>query len=151
MSGATWRELAITASIVAVGVAVLPFLAARLDLLLLGEREAAHLGVDVKQVRLFAFGATSLIAGAAVAAAGIVGFVGLVAPHAVRAVLGPAHRRLVLASAAAGAIFVMAADLVARTVATPTEAPLGVVTAIVGGPLFLWLLRRTRAEYGEWG
>ncbi|MEE8330495.1 MAG: iron ABC transporter permease [Acidimicrobiia bacterium] len=151
LSGATWRELAITSGIVGVGVAVLPFLAARLDLLLLGEREAAHLGVDVKQVRLLALGATSLLTGAAVAAAGIVGFVGLVAPHAVRAVLGPAHRRLVLASAAAGAIFVMAADLVARTVATPTEAPLGVITAIVGGPLFLWLLRRTRAEYGEWG
>ena len=151
LSGATWRELAITSGVVAVGVAVLPFLAARLDLLLLGEREAAHLGVDVKQVRRLALGATSLLTGAAVAAAGIVGFVGLVAPHAVRAVLGPSHRRLVLASAAAGAIFVMAADLVARTVATPTEAPLGVVTAIVGGPLFLWLLRRTRAEYGEWG
>jgi len=151
LSGATWKELWITTGVVAAGVAVVPLLAARLDLLLLGEREAAHLGVDVKQVRLAALGATALMTGAAVAAAGIVGFVGLVAPHAVRAVLGPGHRRLLWASLAAGALFVMAADLVARTAATPTEAPLGVVTAIVGGPLFLWLLRRTRAQYGEWG
>lgn len=151
LAGATWRELAITAAIVAIGVALTPQLTARLDLLLLGEREAAHLGVDVRQVRLTALGATSVITGAAVAAAGIVGFVGLVAPHAVRAVIGPGHRKLLWATLAAGAVFVMAADLVARTVATPSEVPLGVVTAIVGGPLFLLLLRRTRAAYGEWG
>lgn len=151
LSGATWRELGITAAIVAGGVLMLPPLVAQLDLLLLGEREAAHMGVDVPRVRTRALASASVVTGAAVAAAGIVGFVGLLAPHAVRALIGPGHRRLLWATLAAGALFVVAADLVARTVAAPSEVPLGVLTALVGGPVFLWLLRRTRAEYGEWG
>lgn len=151
LAGATWSELGITTIVVAAGVALLPQISGRLDLLLLGEREAAHLGVDVARTRRQALAATALVTGAAVAAAGIVGFVGLVAPHAVRAVIGPRHRPLLWASIAAGAVFVMAADLVARTAAAPGEVPLGVLTALVGGPVFLLLLRRTRAAYGEWG
>jgi iron complex transport system permease protein len=151
LSGATWRELWITAGAVSAGVALLPLLSSRLDLLLLGEREAAHIGVDVAGVRRLAMVAVAIITGGAVAAAGIVGFVGLLAPHAMRTVIGPSHRRLLWATLAAGALLVIVADLVARTVAAPSEVPLGVLTAIAGGPLFLWLLRRTRAQYGEWG
>ena len=119
--------------------------------LLLGDREAYHVGVAVPKVRRQAMASVAIITGAAVAAAGIIGFVGLLSPHAVRAVIGPGHRRLLGASLAAGALFVIVVDLVARTVAAPSEVPLGVLTALVGGPVFLLLLRRTRAEYGEWG
>jgi iron complex transport system permease protein len=83
--------------------------------------------------------------------AGIVGFVGLVVPHIVRMLAGPDHRTLLPASALGGAVLLLSADLVARTVAIPRELPLGVVTALAGGPFFLWLLHRTRREHGGWG
>ena len=94
---------------------------------------------------------TALAVGGAVAAAGIIGFVGLLAPHAVRLLTGPDHRILLPASAVAGGVLVIVADLAARTLASPVEIPVGLLTALVGGPFFLWLLHRTRAEYGAWG
>jgi iron complex transport system permease protein len=122
-----------------------------LDLMTLGEREAGHLGVDTERVRIVLVAATALATGAAVAAAGIVAFVGLVAPHLVRLAAGPAHRVLLPASFLAGAALLTLADLVARTAAAPTELPLGVVTSLAGGPFFLWLIWRTRNAHGGWG
>ena len=151
LGGATWRTVALTAPAVAIGAAVAIGRARTLDLMTLGEREAGHLGVDTERVRIVLVAATALATGAAVAAAGIVAFVGLVAPHLVRLAAGPAHRVLLPASFLAGAALLTLADLVARTAAAPTELPLGVVTSLAGGPFFLWLIWRTRNAHGGWG
>jgi iron complex transport system permease protein len=148
---ATWRLVGVTLPIVAIGLLFLPREARRLDLILLGEREAAHLGVDVEALRRRVLLLVTLTVGATVAAAGVIGFVGLLVPHAIRLVAGPGHRVLLPASALGGALLVVGADTVARTVALPLEIPVGLLTALAGGPLFLWLLRRTRHEHGGWG
>lgn len=148
---ATWRLFWVTAPLIGLAVIWLPFTARRLDLVLLGEREALHLGVAVERLRIEVLILCSLAVGAAVAAAGVIGFVGLLVPHAIRLVAGPGHRLLLPASAVGGALLVVVADVVARTVALPLEVPVGLLTAIVGGPVFLWLIRRTRREHGGWG
>ncbi|GAB6061694.1 FecCD family ABC transporter permease [Deferrisoma palaeochoriense] len=117
-----------------------------LDLLTQGEETAADLGLDVGRARLLLLGAAGGLTAAAVALAGLVGFVGLVVPHAVRLVWGPGHRRLLPASALLGAAFLLAADAAARTVLAPAEIPVGVVTALVGAPFFLYLLRRGEGQ-----
>lgn len=149
--GATWSQVAAVLPFIALGLLVLPRWDRRLDLLVLGEREARHLGVDTERTKLVLVGVAALMTGAAVAVAGIVGFVGLVVPHMMRMIGGPRHRTLLPASALAGASLLLLADLVARTVALPRELPLGVVTALAGGPFFLWLLHRTRRLHGGWG
>lgn len=148
---ATWSSVRPTLLLVAPCVLLLPFFAARLNLLLLGESEARHLGVDVERVRALVLALVALGVGGGVAASGIIGFVGLLAPHTVRLVSGPDHRWVLPASAVAGGTLVLFADLASRTLASPTEIPVGLLTALVGGPFFLWLLRRTRSQYGAWG
>ena len=131
--------------------AALILLSARLNLLTLGDEEAATLGVDVRRVRAAVFFAASAATGAAVALAGMVGFVGLIVPHLVRRVIGPDHRLLVPAAALFGAGFLVLADAAARLLFLPlgTEPPVGAVTAFLGGPFFLWLLRRTARPDAE--
>lgn len=102
-------------------------------------------------MRLVLVATTALLTAAAVAFCGVIGFVGLVVPHLVRMAAGPGHRVLVPASALGGAIVVVTGDLIARTAIPYQELPLGVLTAVVGGPFFFWLLRRTRARAGGWG
>lgn len=148
---ATWDLLWVTLPFVAVAVVFLPVTARRLDLLLLGEREAAHLGVDVERTRMVVVGLATTAVGASVAAVGAIGFVGLLVPHGVRLVVGPGHRVLLPASAIGGAALLVLTDVVARTVALPFEVPIGLLTAIIGGPVFLLLLGRTRREHGGWG
>ena len=126
-------------------VAVVPF-ARALDLLALGEDSAALLGIDAARARRWLLLASSLLVGAAVSVAGLVGFVGLVVPHALRLVLGPDHRLLVPASALAGAAFLVVCDTLARSVLGGRELPVGALTALAGGPFFLLLLRRTQAR-----
>ncbi len=150
LAGGLWRDAAAIAPLVAVGVLLLLRWGPVLDLLALGEREASSLGVRIEPARLAIIALSSLVVGAAVAVAGIIGFVGLVVPHLLRLLVGPAHRLLLPASAFGGATLLLAADLLARTVAAPAELPLGVVTAFVGAPFFLWLLRRTRRAQGGW-
>jgi iron complex transport system permease protein len=135
---------------VAAAVGVLVALSAQVNLLTLGDEEAAALGLDVRRARAWIFFAASAATGAAVALAGMVGFVGLIVPHLVRRVLGPDHRLLIPASALFGAAFLVLADAVARLAFLPlgTEPPVGAVTAFVGGPFFLWLLRRTARPEG---
>ena len=137
--------VASVAGCVAAGLlAVVPFGRA-LDLLALGEESASLLGIDTKRVRLWLLLASSLLVGAAVSVAGLVGFVGLVVPHALRLLLGPDHRLLVPASALAGAAFLVGCDTLARTLLGGRELPVGALTALAGGPFFLLLLRRTQA------
>ncbi len=136
--------LAVGAALVALAVGVLVAASAQLNLLSLGDDEAASLGVEVGRSRGIVFLAASLATGAAVALAGMVGFVGLIVPHLLRRALGPDHRVLVPASALFGAAFLVAADAAARLAFLPlgSEPPVGALTALLGGPLFLWLLRR---------
>ncbi|MCM2334783.1 MAG: iron ABC transporter permease [Anaeromyxobacteraceae bacterium] len=143
--------LAVGAAVVVASVGALALLSARLNLLTLGDEEAASLGVDVRRVRAQVFFAASAATGAAVALAGMVGFVGLLVPHLVRRVVGPDHRLLLPASALFGAAFLVLADALARLAFLPlgTEPPVGAVTAFVGGPFFLWLLRRSTRREAE--
>jgi len=142
-SAASWRTV-----LVFIVYALLPLLllfgAARsLDLLSLGEEPAQSLGLDAPRARRIVYLSTSLLTAASVAVCGVVGFVGLVAPHALRGVLGPLHRRLLPAVFLASGAFLVLADAVARTAARPIELPVGVITALVGVPLFAVLLRRS--------
>lgn len=150
LGGANWDVIWALVPFALLGLLVLPRYARALDLLSLGERGARHLGVDTERVRLVVVVLTAMLVGAAVAAAGVVGFIGLVVPHLIRLVAGPRHALLLPASALLGAIVTVAADLAARTVALPAEVPLGVLTALLGAPFFLWLLRRTRSRQGGW-
>lgn len=143
LAGATWKAVAVATPVIAIGVALVASSARALDLMALGESEARHLGVDVDAVRRRTMAGTALVVGAAVGVAGVIGFVGLLIPHVMRRWVGPSHAWLIAASALGGAIFLAAADLVARTVASPTEIPVGLVTTVVGGPFFLWLLARS--------
>jgi iron complex transport system permease protein len=110
--------------------------------MMLGERDAFDLGVEVGRVRLIVFLAASLLVGASVASSGSVGYVGLVVPHLVRLSVGSDNRTTIPAAALAGALFVIVADTVARTVIAPRELPVGAITALIGAPLFIYLLRR---------
>jgi iron complex transport system permease protein len=147
-AGASWDEVAWGAPMLAVGVVWLVLLARPLDALTLGDDTARSLGLSLMRGRLAVVAAASLATAAAVAVAGIVGFVGLVAPHAARLLFGARHGVLMPASCLLGALLVVAADLAARTVAVPREVPVGILTALVGGPFFLYLLR-TRLAPGE--
>ena len=140
MSSPSWRALAVVVALTIVGFGVLLGHAHTLNLLALGDEEAGQLGVEVERATWIVVLAASLVTAAAVAFTGIVGFVGLIVPHAMRAVFGPDHRFLLPASARAGMATVAAADAAARTIMAPAELPLGVITALVGGPFFLWLL-----------
>jgi iron complex transport system permease protein len=150
LGGATWMLLGTTLPLVAAGAAACLLRARVLDVLALGEREARHLGVDTERERFVLIGAAALATSASVAAVGVVAFVGLVVPHLVRLAAGPAHRTLLPASLVLGAALLVLADLDARTATAPVELPLGVVTSLVGGPFFLWLIWRTRRSDGGW-
>ncbi len=116
--------------------------ASDLNLILTGEQEARHLGVNVARVKLVVYVSASLLTGLAVSVSGAIGYVGLIVPHVMRMLFGSDHRILIPASALGGAIAIVAADTLARTVAAPTELPVGAMTAIVGAPVFIYLLRR---------
>lgn len=150
-NGSRWSQVAIVAPLVAVGLVCCFAISRRLDLLALGERAARHLGVNVEALRLFAIVVVTLLVAAGVAFAGIIAFVGLIVPHLLRMVIGPSHRTLVPASAVGGALVLTVADLVARTAVDYADLPIGMLTALIGGPFFLWLLLRTRKQAGGWG
>ncbi|MEP9350319.1 iron ABC transporter permease [Xanthobacter sp. KR7-225] len=148
LGGATWLKAALAAPFVIALVALTPVLARGLDAMALGEAEAYHVGIDVNRLKRVCVVAVAAGVGAAVAAAGVVGFVGLLVPHLARLVIGPGHRALLPASALLGAAVVLGADIAARMIAAPAELPLGVVTALIGAPFFLWLLMGRRAFAG---
>jgi iron complex transport system permease protein len=151
LGSATWKGVVATLPFVAIGLIAMPRWGRALNLFVLGEREARHLGVDTERVRLELIFLTALMTGAAVAVAGIVGFVGLIVPHLIRLVAGPDHRVVLPASALLGASLLLLADLLARTIVSPAELPLGVLTALAGGPFLLVLMLRTRQAQGGWG
>jgi iron complex transport system permease protein len=142
LSGTTTSLLSIAFIAAVIGVATLVLNARSLNLMMLGERDAFDLGVEVKRVRVTVFVAASLLVGASVASSGSVGYVGLVVPHLVRLSFGSDNRLVIVASALAGAAFVIVADTVARTIIAPRELPVGAITALIGAPLFVYLLKR---------
>jgi iron complex transport system permease protein len=144
----TWTHLWISMPFVCLGVAAAMVQARDLDLLQQGEETAASLGVDVETSKRLLMLTSAVLTGAAIAVAGLIGFVGLIVPHLVRLIVGPSNRRLLPASAVFGAVFLILCDLAARTVHPPTEIRLGVVTALCGGPFFIALLMRRRRQMG---
>lgn len=145
VANATWRDVWVTAAYTAPSALVLVGLARAFNLLSVGEETALYLGADVERVKRVAFGVASLITAAGVAVVGVIGFVGLVVPHGLRLVVGSDHRVLLPLSFVAGAAFLTLADTLARSIISPLEIPVGVVTAFVGVPIFLVLLRRNLA------
>ncbi|HVU52622.1 MAG TPA: iron ABC transporter permease [Polyangia bacterium] len=145
LEGRTWDHLLLGGPAVLVGAAVVLAQARELDALLLGELAAVSVGIDVARVRVRVVLGVSLVVGAAVAVAGPIGFVGLVVPHVLRLVVGARHRVLVPLSFVGGGVFVVAADIFARTLLAPAEIPVGIVTAALGTPVFLALLVRREA------
>jgi len=145
LGGATMEKVTVAVPFIMLSLAAMPWLAHKLDALLLGEAEAGHLGVEVQRVKRTAIVAVALGVGASVAAAGPIGFIGIVVPHLLRLVIGPRHAALLVASALLGGILLVAADIASRIVVAPAELPIGIITALIGAPFFLWLLLHRRA------
>lgn len=148
LSGSTWKTVVVTSPLIIVGTALALTQSTNLDLLSLGDRQAADLGVNVDRVRGIVLCLAALLTGAAVAVAGIIGFIGLVVPHLLRLLVGPTHRMLLPLSVLGGALLIIGSDVVARLAAEPVELPLGVVTALLGGPYLIYLIRRSTNEDG---
>ena len=142
-----WDQLFVIAPLIIGGIIVARLFAFHLNAFALGEEGAAHVGIEVERDKLIILGLGSLLTAAAVSISGLIGFVGLVIPHAMRLVLGPEHRLLLPASALMGGAFLILADLLARTLPSAGEIPVGIITALIGAPFFIYLLRRTRREY----
>jgi iron complex transport system permease protein len=139
-----WTTIAIGTPVVLAGIALMIVLARRLDLLTLGDRQAHHLGLDVRRTRRLVIATTALLTGTAVAFSGTIGFIGLVVPHIVRQMCGPAHRGVLPMSAVTGAVIIVIADTLSRSIAPPAEVPIGLFTALLGAPFFLALVLRSR-------
>ncbi|WSC97004.1 iron ABC transporter permease [Streptomyces sp. NBC_01754] len=151
LGGVNWNALWLPGVAMLLGIGVLTVHARNLNLLLAGEEAAATMGLDVARFRARMFVLVSLVTGVLVAAAGPIGFVGLMMPHIVRLFVGGDHRKVLPTAALGGAVFLIWADIAARTVAAPVEIPVGVLTALCGGPFFLWLMRRDARRGTEGG
>uniref|UniRef100_Q07LU4 Transport system permease protein n=1 Tax=Rhodopseudomonas palustris (strain BisA53) TaxID=316055 RepID=Q07LU4_RHOP5 len=148
LSGANWAKTATIAPVLAIALSVCVLIARRFDLLVLGESEAFHSGVDVERLKRISIVLISAMTGVAVAICGVVGFIGIIVPHLLRLVIGPGHRLLLPASACLGAILLVGADTLARTIVAPAEMPIGILTAAIGAPFFLVMLLRQRGLIG---
>ena len=142
LGGASWTKLSAVAPIILPLLLLMPLLARGLNGLMLGEAEAYHLGIPVQRIKALAILLVALAVGASVASAGMIGFVGIVVPHLIRLSVGPDHRLLLPLSALGGAMLLVGADIAARLIVAPAELPIGIVTATIGAPFFLWLLLR---------
>ncbi|MCK4936326.1 MAG: iron ABC transporter permease [Elusimicrobiales bacterium] len=143
----TDKGLLIAAAVlVFIGIMLALSLSRQLDIFSLGEEKAVHLGINTEKYKIIYFTIASLITACAVSISGTIGFVGLVVPHMARLIVGPSHFRLILASAIGGSMFLIVTDAFARTVIAPGEIPVGIITALVGAPFFLWLLFRNRGK-----
>jgi iron complex transport system permease protein len=149
VSSASWIQLGITAPIVLIGTFLLNTHAKSLNAILLGEKEATYLGIKVERVKSQIILITALIVGVSIAMTGIIGFVGLIIPHFLRLIFGTDYRFLLKGSALLGAIFLIIADTLARTIIAPAELPIGILTALVGAPFFLWLLLQMQRKNSE--
>ncbi len=145
VAGATWAKLMIAGPIIVLALFTSPFLARSLDALALGEPVARHMGIDTQKMKRIAIVSVAASVGASVAITGGIGFIGIVVPHLLRLLQGPEHRNLLPNAAVLGAVVLLLADMVSRVVVAPAELPIGIVTAFMGGPFFLWILLKNRA------
>ena len=145
---ATWDNLSIASLLMLLAIAIIPLYGSTLNAILLGESDATFMGYDVERTKLILVVLVALGVGAAVSVSGIIGFVGLVTPHLLRLMIGPDNRLLLPASALLGGILLVVADILSRTIVAPAELPIGIVTALLGAPFFLWLLLRKRQLSG---
>lgn len=150
LNGSLWPEVLIVVVVAALGTVAAILLGRRYDLLALGERNARHLGVNVEALRIGSIVLVALLTGVAVAFCGIIAFVGLVVPHVIRMIIGPAHRSLIVASAFGGGVLLVYSDLLARSVVPGADLPIGLLTSLIGGPFFFFLLFRQRQRSGGW-
>lgn len=150
LAGTLWSSVATVLPLLLIGLVFAVLLAGRLDLLSLGDDAARHLGINIERLRIVSILVVALLTAAAVAFAGIIGFVGLVIPHLIRMTVGPGHRVLIPASALGGAVLLVLADTFARTAVPYAELPLGMLTALIGGPFFFFLLKSSRTMNGGW-
>lgn len=148
LGGAMWSSVWVVLPFLLAAILFLPRLSKGLNAILLGEAEAKHLGVKVERLKIIIIVFVGLAVGAAVSVSGIIGFVGLVVPHMLRLWIGPDHRFLMPGSAILGGLLLLGSDLIARTLVSPAELPIGVITASIGAPFFLWLLLRNRELRG---
>ncbi|NLJ80356.1 MAG: iron ABC transporter permease [Firmicutes bacterium] len=148
LSGRGWAHFTLAAPYILAGLGAALYLAQDLNVYLLGEEAAHSLGIDVHKLQRNVLVVGSLLAAACVAVTGVIGFVGLMVPHALRFVVGAEHKRLILNSFWVGALFLLLADTLARTVFSPLELPVGIITAFVGGPFFIYLMKRGSGFYG---
>ncbi|WP_347268456.1 iron ABC transporter permease [Paracoccus sp. (in: a-proteobacteria)] len=147
LAGATWSKVAMAAAVIVPVFALAPRLACGLNALSLGEQPAHHMGHRVERLKRFAILLTALATGAAVSMTGAIGFVGIIVPHMLRLLFGPDHRLILPASALMGGMLLVAADVLSRSLTAPAEIPIGILTALIGAPVFLHiLLRRMRAQ-----
>lgn len=144
VAGASWEKFWASAPIIALTLIAAPFLARALNALSLGEAAASHLGIDVQKMKRIAILTVAGSVGASVAVTGGIGFVGIVVPHLLRLVQGPDHRGLLINAALLGAVILLFADAISRVVIAPAELPIGIITATLGGPFFLWILLKNR-------
>lgn len=140
LGGATWNSLAVSAPLIVISLFFLIRLSRSLNVILLGEAEARHLGVNTERLKWQAICLVALAVGASVAVSGAIGFVGLIVPHLLRLIIGADHRYLLINSALLGANLILIADILARNLLSPAELPIGIVTALLGAPFFIWLL-----------
>ncbi|NBC04153.1 MAG: iron chelate uptake ABC transporter family permease subunit [Bacteroidetes bacterium] len=147
LGGAMWSSVWVVLPFLLAAIIFLPRLSKGLNAILLGESEARHLGVKVERLKKMIVVFVGLAVGAAVSVSGMIGFVGLVVPHILRLWIGPDHRFLIPGSAILGGLLLLSSDLLARTIVSPAELPIGVITASIGAPFFLWLLLRNK-EFG---
>ena len=145
LSGATWAKVFTAAPLIIATLSVAPFLARSLNGLALGEAAAGHLGIPVQRMKTIAILTVACATGAAVAVSGGIGFIGIVVPHLLRVATGPDHTYLLPNAALLGATLLILADMIARVVVAPAELPIGIITALLGGPFFLWILLRNRS------
>lgn len=139
-----WNYVKIALPFVIIGVAVIYVFARDLNIILLGEEQARHLGVDTDRLKRIMLASATLITAAAVSISGIIGFIGLIIPHMARILVGPDHRILIPSSALAGAIVLILCDTIARTILRPAELPVGIITSLIGGPFFVYLIRKRK-------
>jgi iron complex transport system permease protein len=147
LGGATWGKVAVVIPMILPVLLAVPFLAHGLNAMALGEAEAFHIGVNVQRLKVLSVLLVSVAVGAAVACSGLIGFVGIIVPHMLRLSVGANYRFLLPASALLGATLLVGADIFARIIVAPSELPIGIVTATLGAPFFIWLLLRRGAEF----
>ncbi|MEM7207442.1 MAG: iron chelate uptake ABC transporter family permease subunit [Pseudomonadota bacterium] len=142
LGGTTWSRFSGAAPFILLAIVLVPLYARALNALLLGEAETRHLGFDLQPLKRHLILLVAMAVGASVAVTGIIGFIGLVVPHLLRLIVGPDYRSLLPGAMLLGAVLLLAADLVSRTIVAPAELPIGIITSVIGGPFFIWLLMR---------